>query len=118
MTDTTYDGILRQALGLPDQEKVRLLSDVWTSLRNSRIGPEGAGEKALGNKKRPDPAPAMAWLNQHRAEYGGQWVALDGDRLIAHGPDSEVVFNAAKADGAYLPLVTYIEPVDAPSFLF
>lgn len=60
----------------------------------------------------------MNWLSQHRAEYGGQWVALDGDRLIAHGPDVKAVFALAKADGADLPLITYIEPADALPFIF
>jgi hypothetical protein len=110
-TDTLYDGVLRQALGLPDQDKARLMSDLWNSLGRSRNG-------ISRGKNRPDPAPAMAWLNEHRAEFGGQWVALDGNRLIAHGPDADAVFTAARTDGAYLPLVTYIEPADAPSFLF
>jgi len=42
-------------------------------------------------------------------EFGGQWVALDEGRLIAHGPDAQEVYAAAKADGAYLPLIDYIE---------
>ena len=56
-------------------------------------------------------------MEEHAHEYGGQWVALDGDRLIAHGENAEAVFAAADADGAYLPLVTYIPPVDAPPFI-
>jgi uncharacterized protein DUF5678 len=43
-----------------------------------------------------------------------QWVALDGDRLIAHGANADEVFAIADADGAYLPLGTYIPPADAP----
>lgn len=68
--------------------------------------------------RRPDPRPAMEWLRLHGKEYGGQWVALDGDRLIAHGPDAMDVYAAAKADGAYLPLIDYIEPADALPFIF
>jgi len=68
--------------------------------------------------RRPDPRPAMEWLRLHSKEYGGQWVALDGDRLIAHGPVAQEVYAAAKADGAYLPLIDYIEPADAPPFIF
>jgi Family of unknown function (DUF5678) len=58
----------------------------------------------------------MRWMNEHSHEYGGQWVALDGDRLIAHGKNADEVVAAADADGAYLPLVTYIPPADAPPF--
>jgi uncharacterized protein DUF5678 len=46
----------------------------------------------------------MEWLRLHSKEYDGQWVALDRDRLIAYGPDAEVVYAAANADRAYLPL--------------
>jgi hypothetical protein len=55
-------------------------------------------------------------MEEHASEYGSEWVALDGDRLIAHGPDADAVFAAADADGACLPLVTFILPADAPPF--
>jgi len=65
----------------------------------------------------PDPEPNDRWMREHRHEYAGQWVALDGDRLIAHGLDGSAVHAAARADGAYLPLITYIPPADAPPFI-
>jgi Family of unknown function (DUF5678) len=66
----------------------------------------------------PDYEPSAHWIKEHRAEYGGQWVALDKDRLIVHGNDADTVFAAAQQGGAYLPLVTYIEPADALPFIF
>ena len=77
-----------------------------------------ASVSTSGFRKRPDPAPAMEWLRLHNKEYGGEWVALDGRRLIAHGPDAMEVYAAAEADGAYLPMITYIEPADALPFVF
>jgi hypothetical protein len=65
----------------------------------------------------PDYEPIANWIREHRQEYGGQWVALDGDRLIAQGLVSDDVFRAAEADGVRLPFVTYIEPADAPPFM-
>jgi uncharacterized protein (DUF433 family) len=41
----------------------------------------------------------MQWISEHRLEYKGEWVALAGDRLIAHGPDGDPVFAAARAEG-------------------
>jgi Family of unknown function (DUF5678) len=41
----------------------------------------------------------MAWIEQNRAAYMGLWVALDGDRLVAAGPDGKKVYEAAKAQG-------------------
>ncbi|GEM_PF-5779556 len=39
----------------------------------------------------------LRWIGQHRDEYKGEWVALDGDRLLAHGTDGDNVFAAARA---------------------
>lgn len=64
----------------------------------------------------PDPIPSQHWIEAHAHEYGGEWVALDGDRLIAHGTNAAEVFAVADADGAYLPLLTYLVPADAPPF--
>ncbi len=38
----------------------------------------------------------MRWIGEHRNEFPGEWVALDGDRLIAHGKDADPVFAAAR----------------------
>jgi hypothetical protein len=42
---------------------------------------------------------------------------MDSDRLIAHGAAAAEVFASADADGAYLPLVTYIPLADAEPFV-
>jgi len=45
------------------------------------------------------PTVDMKWLAAHAREYVGQWVALDGDTLIAHGPDHRQAWAAAEASG-------------------
>jgi hypothetical protein len=47
------------------------------------------------------------WLTHHEDEYIGQWVALCGDQLIAHGTNAKEVFE--KADGCNA-LFEYIHP--------
>ena len=55
-----------------------------------------------------------AWLEAHRDEYLGEWVALDGDRLLAHGSDARIVYEAARAKGVEAPFVERVQPkVDA-----
>jgi len=56
------------------------------------------------------------WLEEHRSELAGQWVALDGDRLIAHGKNARDVYAAAAASGVHLPLVLQVEPLDELPF--
>jgi hypothetical protein len=56
------------------------------------------------------------WLNEHREEYLGQWVALEGDRLLASGPDGQAVYEAAREAGVRAPYLMRIEPRDELPF--
>jgi ABC-type hemin transport system ATPase subunit len=58
----------------------------------------------------------MRWIREHQAEYADQWVALDGDRVIAAGFDAKAVFAAAKAARVGRPLFVHMEPKDALPF--
>ncbi len=49
------------------------------------------------------------WISQHRDQYRGQFVALAGDRLLAHGVDEGEVIDKARLAGFQSPFVTYIE---------
>ena len=51
---------------------------------------------------------ALKWIDEHRAEYLGQWVALEGDRLISHGPDVLQVDAAARAAGIVSPFLEQV----------
>lgn len=57
-------------------------------------------------------AKEAEWLVANREAYMGQWVALDGDQLLASGSSAREVF-AAVAGYAPTPLVTKIRP-DSP----
>jgi hypothetical protein len=54
------------------------------------------------------------WLAANRQNYLGQWVALDGGRLLSHGLDGEQVHRDARLSGVELPLVLYLDPEDLP----
>jgi len=54
----------------------------------------------------------LDWLKSHREEYGGQYVALDGDRLIAVGSNYRVAREKAVADGKPNAFVTYLPKPD------
>ena len=54
----------------------------------------------------------LEWLKSHREEYGGQYVALDGDRLIAVGPNYRVAREKARAAGKSDAFVTYLSKPD------
>jgi hypothetical protein len=54
----------------------------------------------------------MKWLSQHRREYAGQWVAIDGDRLVAHGFDADRFFAEVDQSGVTDPLFAHLESED------
>jgi hypothetical protein len=57
-----------------------------------------------------------AWLEQHGEEYAGQWVALDGERLVASSTNAKDVFAAAKAAGVADALIVRVGSREALSF--
>lgn len=112
MSQSTADLLFHQITALPLPEQFRLRARL-----NARLqAKEKPKAKFVEPIPAPDPLPSQRWLKEHAHEYAGQWVALDGERLIAHGTDAANVFALADADGAYLPLLTFIEPADAPPF--
>ena len=50
----------------------------------------------------------MKWMAHHRSEYRGQWVALEGSRLIAHGRDPVMLVTQARLEGVERPLVVRV----------
>jgi hypothetical protein len=57
-----------------------------------------------------------AWLERNRDGYLNQWVALDGDRLLAHGSDARSVYLSAREAGVRAPYLTRVEPQDELPF--
>jgi Family of unknown function (DUF5678) len=54
------------------------------------------------------------WVERHRDKYLGQWVALEGDTLIAQGTNAREVYLAARQAGIAGPYIVHITPkVDA-----
>ena len=60
------------------------------------------------------------WVRQHRDEYRGQWVVLDGDRLIGHAASSDevtVFVEQARAEGVRAPFIKLIPVDDEPIWM-
>ena len=111
MAVATVEQILDEitALSPQEQERLRKLLNGQVKTQKEPLG------KFVELIPEPDQQGAMRWLAEHGREYEEQWVALDGDRLIAHDPDYWKVSDAAKASGTYLPLITFIEaPPERP----
>jgi hypothetical protein len=116
MSENTVENILSQIVQLPPAEQAKL-RQLWEQQGQSPQPPPAPSGHRVRPIPQPDYRPALRWLAEHAREYAKQWVALDGDRLIAHGSEARAVYAAAQADGAYLPLVTLVEDPDAPPYI-
>ncbi|MBI1762337.1 MAG: hypothetical protein HYR56_12965 [Acidobacteria bacterium] len=57
------------------------------------------------------------WLKAHRAEYGGRYVALDGDRLLGTGKNYPEAAAAARQAGVSNAYVDFVLPPDYEGYL-
>src|SRR5262245_31199923 len=93
---------------------------IINELREGGILSPSNGEtskKAFLRVEMPDRTAEFRWIAEHRQEYGGQWVALHGDRVLSHSTDAREVFATARQSGIEAPFFAHIEPVDALPFV-
>ena len=107
MADVTLAHALEvvRALSLEDQERLRQ----WLAAQE--------GQHASLPENDPEPPPnwymcEMRWLSTHQAAYAGQWVALDGKRLLSHSTEVHQVYAEAHAAGVVVPFVAYVDTPD------
>lgn len=96
MSNATLEQVIEQARSLPIDERRKLRDALDYDLRAAP--PYRTRE------------PEREWIERHRDEYMNQWVALDGDRLLAHGTDARAVADAARAAGCDTPFVEHVKP--------
>ena len=54
----------------------------------------------------------QAWIKANRGKYGGQYVALDGERLRGAGRTYPEAYEAARKAGTPNAFVDFIPPAD------
>ena len=99
------DGVLRplEPLALAEHQRVRVTVEEWRRLLSWESG------------QQPDDGRAeLDWLTSESRHYRGEWVALDGNRLVAHGPKLAAVKAAAQAAGVSRPFFASVPDDDLP----
>ena len=102
----SFDQIIKSIEQLPasEQEKIRR----WLDAKGTSNG-EADDSQARSEK-------SLRWLYENRQKYSGQWVALDGDRLIASGSTAKEVYVKAKAEGVEIPFVELVTEKESAPF--
>jgi len=102
---TTYEQVIEAARQLSPEEIEKL--GEWARQQQS-AAQEANGKDAAVEEEIRKYKLATRWIGEHRKEYLGQWVCLDGDVLISHGGDAVKVHAQAKAKGIKAPFLEHI----------
>jgi hypothetical protein len=115
MLTERVQAVLRQIDALTDEEKRSLVDSLKEQQKRDRqtmVSENGAAQARPDTQRERE----MQWIAEHSHEYAGQYVALDGERLIAHGTDGRAVLAAARQAGVKHPLISRIESLDEEAF--
>lgn len=91
---------------------------IWRGLQEAGVlsHPQPKPPGTVRRVPMSDRSQELRWLKEHRQEYMGQWVALDGERLISHGAKAREVFDAARAAGVEVPFIAHLDPPEELPF--
>ncbi len=110
MSTLTAENILVLIEQLPTAERTRLDQLLTQQTESPKTKPPL--DKRVPCKPMPDDTRERAWIKKHKQDYAGQWVALDGDRLIAASPNRLEISAAIASDNAILPLIVRIPSLE------
>jgi uncharacterized protein DUF5678 len=96
---STLQQVLEEVMKLPPEDRHRLRAAL------DRLEANGDSTPAYINNEQE-----RAWIEAHREQYLNQWVALNGDHLIAHGADAKRVYDEAKKQGITSPYLERVSP--------
>jgi hypothetical protein len=115
MSEVTFEQVLSQVKALPPEDRVKLREYLSTQEEKDQAVEE-ARERARACATR-DLSAEYRWIEEHRDEYAGQWVALKGDCLISHGPRGKEAYDAAIDAGYPDAFMLFVEPRDDRPFV-
>lgn len=116
MPTTSVQQIMADIQALSGEQREELLQQLATDHSEAEPFKLPITPRLIGSYTPKDRSREWAWLAEHSDDYAGQWVALDGDRLVAHGPAFKEVLMAARELGSPEALIVRAEASDAVPF--
>jgi hypothetical protein len=96
---STAEEIIENVRLLPEFERVKFFKLVETD----EVQAIKNGEKSVIKDEKFK--LALKWIDEHRQEFDGKWVALDGNLLLSYGTDGKKVHAQAQSKGVKTPLL-------------
>lgn len=101
--------------GVSKNEFVRIVLEEKLSVKPPK--PNFPSKIIAANVPERDFSRENDWLEKNRDEYDGQWVALDGDKLIAADFDGKKVAEKVRELGITGAYVVFVEGSNRPRFV-
>ncbi len=102
--------------GISKDEFVRVVLEEKLNLKKENRPPVDASIIASDLPVR-DFSREHDWLEKNRDKYDGQYVALDGDTLLAHGENGKEVAAKIKELGLKGVYIVFVEGSNRPPFI-
>jgi hypothetical protein len=105
------EALMEKIQGLPPEQ----IAAVERFVDPLRAAAEAPARRTVSEAKLEQLAKAeasMRWVAEHRAEYVGRWVVLDGNRLVGSGTsgaDVRALCAEARRQGTAAPFVTRVD---------
>ncbi len=110
MATVTVENIVELINQLPALERGKLINELTQA---ETVKPQFPKSRIIStNAPYIDRTREDAWLKQHRNEYIGKWIALNGDELVAQGETGREVFAKIREMGIDSALVILVEDPD------
>jgi hypothetical protein len=103
----TLEQLIDEARALSAAEKAKLRQELDRDFEQTESAQPSKPNYRTGELER-------AWIAAHRSEYMNQWVAVEGDRLIAHGTNPRQVYLAARKAGIDVPYLVQVVKHEEP----
>jgi hypothetical protein len=113
MAASELELLKQQAIVLTPNEKLDLAEYL---LEQAKRDKQLASVNGQVNAPNPDRREEYDWLILHRDEYPGQYVALLGDRLVAHAETLGELHRLVRDSGVKRPLFVRVESPDELPF--
>jgi len=114
MSESTLEDVLARIDSLSPQDRRQVRSALKQD-SSERVTTAPLHEPTAGAPVK-DMIREAGWLEHHGKEYAGQWVALDGDRLVAASTNAKDALAAARAAGVADALIVRVASLDALPF--
>jgi hypothetical protein len=115
MSVQMLESMKQQAAHLSAPEKVALANFLLEDANGAELLPIPTVDEETARRKRRE---RDAWMKDagNREQYGGQYVALDGNKLIATGRNYAEARSAARRAGFAKVYVDFVLPPDYAGF--